>query len=302
MLSILCLFTEVYGKNDCKMEVSVTISTLKDSPGCYQMEITSEHEMQYIMHYINSMSKVDDGVKLSGADLPQINILVYENNKIVDAFGFVCGRLHYDGKQYAVQSYEYDRFVSFLRAVKSNEFKADDNVSYHPSEWAESYIDDAVHIGLVPEWSKIGYKSSITRVEVCQLIDNFLEKNNYSYSDANDNPFKDTADVSVIKLYNKGIINGKSDDEFCPYDFITREEYAKILYNAICNLQNSKMSYDTSNMYNDDNKISRWAKKEIGYLTHMGMFKGDENGNFMPKNHITKEQVIVTILRYTKHK
>lgn len=43
------------------------------------------------------------------------------------------------------------------------------------------------------------------------------------------NPFSDTADESVISLYNYAIINGKNENEFYPYDYITREEFAKIL-------------------------------------------------------------------------
>ena len=43
--------------------------------------------------------------------------------------------------------------------------------------------------------------------------------------------FPDVNFSGVDWLYNLGIIDGKTETEFCPYDLITREEAAKILAN-----------------------------------------------------------------------
>ena len=46
-------------------------------------------------------------------------------------------------------------------------------------------------------------------------------------------PFTDCFDQSVIKAYSLGIVNGKSETEFCPSDLITRQELSKVLVNML---------------------------------------------------------------------
>ena len=102
------------------------------------------------------------------------------------------------------------------------------------------------------------------------------------------------------ELYLQDVINGKSENEFCPYDYITREEFSRILSETY-NILSKSDSYDLSELqYKDKEQISDWAVESIENVTFLGLMQGDENGNFNPKDNITKEQVIVTVLKLDK--
>ena len=98
-------------------------------------------------------------------------------------------------------------------------------------------------------------------------------------------------------LYNAGIIDGKTDTEFCPYDFITREELAKVLSNmyALAGGEKAEQTYEVA--YADSNEISGWAIEYVNKMSALEILKGDEKGKFNPKSNTTKEQVIITLLR-----
>ena len=64
------------------------------------------------------------------------------------------------------------------------------------------------------------------------------------------------------------------------------------------NVLSKSDSYDLLQLqYNDKEQISDWAIESVEAVTALGLMQGDENGSFKPKDNITKEQVIVTLLK-----
>lgn len=51
------------------------------------------------------------------------------------------------------------------------------------------------------------------------------------------------------------------------------------------------------NEYKDVANISSWAKDAVDFCTKRGIFQGDENRYFLPKDNITREEVAVLIER-----
>lgn len=49
------------------------------------------------------------------------------------------------------------------------------------------------------------------------------------------------------------------------------------------------------NMFNDEDKISSWAKDAVTNVATKGIMKGDENGNFRPKDYPTREELAVVV-------
>ncbi|MGM9684210.1 MAG: GH25 family lysozyme [Eubacteriales bacterium] len=47
--------------------------------------------------------------------------------------------------------------------------------------------------------------------------------------------------------------------------------------------------------------VSEWAKDAMDWAVKMGFIKGDENGNLMPKDPITREQFCVVLKRIMQH-
>ena len=252
----------------------------------------------YIVHFLNSFDFIDDGQFASSSDGTYVSINLKTTNELENKFSFADGRrLSIENKQYAVDKNEYQCFINFIYALKTEKIIIDDEITFEPSEWAEKDISKAVNIELVPELNQINYKGKISRLEVCQLVDNFLHKKGIIKTEYKENSFTDTDDESVVNLYNVGVIHGKTALEFKPYDYITREEFAKILsatYHMFDDLSTLKGS---SIFYTDKEKISDWAFDSVNEVSSLKLFIGNDNGEFQPQNNITKEEVIITLLR-----
>ncbi len=267
--------------------------------GNYSYSTNVLTQITYLIHYLNSFNFDDDGIVMNSSDGTYIKLELVKKDSSILSMGFYNGRFQdTTGKQYGVAMNEYNRFRDFIYALKTEKIVLPDEVTFDPSEWAKEEVQEAIDKGLVPEWNQINYTGAITRLEVCQLIDNLLEQRGGSQAERNEIPFTDTTDSSVNNLYCCGIINGKSEQEFCPYDYITREEFAVIL-DRIYNLVGIKLliSEQIKN-YADSSEVSDWAEKSVKRITAIGLMRGDENNVFYPKNNISKEEVIITLLNY----
>lgn len=281
-----------------EISVSVTIYPIKDSEYCYDFDTEDKNEIAYIVHLLNSMNLIDDGKVIRGADLPVVNINITTTDGYTQRVGFVAGRFYDDsGKQYDIDYTEYNRFLNFIYALKTKEIILDDEVTFEASEWAKNDIDTAVKKELVPSFNQINYTGKISRLEVCQLIDNLLANYDIEDAETKDNPFTDTKDKTIINLYNYHIVNGKTENEFFPYDYITREEFAEILSNVYGLLNGEEETAEETTCYVDREEISDWAKDSVDFLGSKGILIGDTNNKFRPKEFITKQEVIISILR-----
>lgn len=81
-----------------------------------------------------------------------------------------------------------------------------------------------------------------------------------------------------------GIIEG-FEGNFEPSGLLTREQMAKILV-----LTSKALSADTDESFADWNDISDWAKEYVGAGKKSGLFKGNTENKFMPKNNLTRAE------------
>lgn len=264
----------------------------------FSYSTASINNIIYISHYLNSFNFVDDGKSISSADGSYVSINLKNKDGSVNKLSFADGqRFSNTNKQYAVDRNEYNRFLDFIYALKTEKIILDNEVTFEPSEWAQEDVEKAIENGLVPSFNQINYKGKINRLEVCQLVDNFLNKKNLINNNSADNPFSDTTDKAIINLFHLGVINGKSDSEFCPYDMITREEFAKILSNTYHYVKSDTTLDSNKISYKDQDKVSDWAVDSVNDMTSLGIFNGNEHNEFEPQKSIIKEEVIVTLLR-----
>lgn len=268
---------------------------LKKSQYMYYSENSSI--ISYILHYINALNLIDDGKNMSGGDLSSGRLLITYANNDIRAVSFFSNRfIDGNGKQYAIDDDDYYKFWDFIYALKTEKVVIDNNINIKPSGWSKESVEKAISNNLVPKWNQVNYIGNITRLEVCQLIENLLNKDGYINAKLELSPFSDTKDKSVTLSRALNIISGKSDTEFCPYDYITREEFSKILSQTY-KLMLKDDSPILTVQYKDKEQISDWAVESVGIVTTLDLMQGDENGKFNPKDNITKEQVIMTLLR-----
>lgn len=101
---------------------------------------------------------------------------------------------------------------------------------------------------------------------------------------------------SIIKLYNKNIISGKSENEFCPNDFITREEFATIAVKAFD-------IYDTSAVSDFiDVAEDAWYAKYVASAKNNEIIAGNPDGSFGVGALITREDMATILFRLAKFK
>lgn len=142
------------------------------------------------------------------------------------------------------------------------------------------------------------HTDKISRIDFCRIADKMLvdtgmidESQNYS------EPFKDTDDDSVARLYSLKVINGTSEDTFSPSGLITREEAATLI-DRIYAIKSTEDKNDIkSDSFEDAKSISSWALESVERMNRIGIFIGMPNGYFQPKDNITFEQSKLALLR-----
>lgn len=98
---------------------------------------------------------------------------------------------------------------------------------------------------------------------------------------------------AVYKAAGKGIVNGYGN-VFKPNDFITRQDAALIIFRAL-SLNEGGTAY-----FADENEISDYAKGAVITLASKGYISGVGNGDFAPKNLLTRAQAAQLIFNALK--
>jgi len=159
------------------------------------------------------------------------------------------------------------------------------------AEWAREAIQYLAAKGLVAGKStgKFCPNDYVTREEGAKIITGAFDLVNKSAS----SNFTDVANnrwsyVYVSSASSLGIINGDGTS-FRPTATMTREEMATILHRVYV-LLDVKISGEAMK-FNDDNKVSSWAKEAVSALSGAGVINGMGDGTFAPKSPVTRAQL-----------
>lgn len=166
------------------------------------------------------------------------------------------------------------------------------------SNWSADYIAEAKDLGFLNGLTDIAYKEPITREKFCQIIYNMLDTAlDIKWQKVSPNPFKDTNDEKVLALYLAGVVNGKGEQNFAPYDYLTREEAATIIVRAVGKfapeMPVTEMYFD----YDDVNDVSDWAACSVQIISNLGFMNGVGDNAFAPQETYTAEQSVTTVVR-----
>jgi len=162
-----------------------------------------------------------------------------------------------------------------------------------PSGWAETEIDE---LKLYDEFRASAfndYKENITRAEFIYLAVRIYELFNGEdiVPDASIS-FNDTDDIYALKGATVGITSGIGDGRFGPKELLTREQLAVLMMNTI-KLGNLDMLPNDGYKFNDENKVSTWAKDMVYLAKANDIINGVGNDTFNPKGSATIQQVLV---------
>lgn len=176
---------------------------------------------------------------------------------------------------------------SFVYSPFSNEVSIGITAFYEKaSSWAEEELNKAYANDLIPDiLMGADMTKPITREEFAELAVRLCEKTiEGNIAPESPNPFTDTTNPQILKAYKLGITTGTSKTTFSPSMLIDREQCATMLYRAIKAIApNADYSIDGVKDFPDQKDISSWAVEGTKYMFKLGIIKGDNNGNFMPK-------------------
>ena len=104
----------------------------------------------------------------------------------------------------------------------------------------------------------------------------------------------DWAKESIIYLAEKGVLNGRGNNEFAPGDSVTKEEFVKIIVEAF--------AFNMDNATADFNDVSkdRWSYKYIASAYNLGIITGESNDYFGASTEISRQDMAVILERVLK--
>jgi hypothetical protein len=146
-----------------------------------------------------------------------------------------------------VSRYEFIKMITGVCGIVNKNANAP-HTDLSKDHWAYIYVASAHEAGLLDIYSKIilNGNAPITREEMAYIGANALVKNgclaalSKSAPDFTDtNKMSDFSPEAVATLCDLGVINGRGDGTFCPKDYATRAESAKIIYNILNIVENN---------------------------------------------------------------
>lgn len=166
-----------------------------------------------------------------------------------------------------------------------------------PSEWAKAEVDKANKNGLTTERVLKDFQNTITREEFCELTILLYEKLSGKTAElVSPNPFKDTDNISVLKAYKLGIVNGTGNGQFSPDKPLNREQMAKMFYYTLQLARPDIAEAKEELSFTDKNTISQWAVQAVKFMYKEKIILGSNN-KFSPQKAASREEAIALVNR-----
>ena len=266
-----------------------------------------KNEIAYLSYLFRVLPVSDEKTEAHMEEKGMLVMLQYADGQSVH-FTVTPDSLLCDNTAYVIPDGAYDHLQGVVKGLNDKTLSVGE-VSFTPSSWADAggrtewdTIHFGIWTGLLPRRVQVNYQAPATRLEVCELLGHMLRVKGAPLPEETETPFTDTDDPDVALLYHMGVIRGKSATAFCPYDALTREEYATILARllGIDTEPDEEMNLsivEAGTGYHDAELISDWAKVNIARMVQLGVMLGYNDGRFGPKDILTKEQTIITMMR-----
>jgi len=127
----------------------------------------------------------------------------------------------------------------------------------------------------------------------------------YRYSNATNEEKSTFEDVDENKYYSapiawaveNGIVTGVGNNKFAPDKEISRQDLATIIARYINKFNINVPDKNEEIKFNDEDKISNYAKDNILLLQTKGIMAGKGNNNFDPKGSSTRAEVATLLMR-----
>ena len=96
-----------------------------------------------------------------------------------------------------------------------------------------------------------------------------------------------------MTAYAAGITTGVTDTTFEPDAYLSREQAATMLARVYSLVENRELSPSYSNLFNDDESISEYARASVYFMSENGIITGVGENMFEPDGTASREQAVV---------
>lgn len=166
---------------------------------------------------------------------------------------------------------------------------------YNPVKWAWNH-DPQIVVGdgnghFMPN-------EPMTRQHACAIIYKYRSEPSYSdTSDIIDLAGSETIApwyyVAVVKLWNEGIIDGYADGTYKPANYITRGQFATMLYAAAGRPSVSGLTHPYTDVTSD-----MYCNSAVLYLYDIGVVSGTSETTFSPERAMLRKEMIQVLFQY----
>ncbi len=164
--------------------------------------------------------------------------------------------------------------------------------------WAEATIGE-MYVAYLVNGKAEGIfdpNSNITRAEFCQilyLMSGQTSDGSESFDDVN---VGDWFTQAVAWAVNNGITMGTTESTFSPYENITREQMATMIY-RYATLMGLDWTISAETEFADRADFAEYANYQINWAADKGIVKGYPDGTFGPKANATRAEAVSMLQR-----
>ena len=187
-----------------------------------------------------------------------------------------------------------DAPIATTQPENSESAKNDDGAIFRDidkTHWAYSAVEALSRKNIISGYE--GYfrpEDAITREESVKLIVSALR---VPVEGSADYPFYDVKETDwfspyIATAFANSIINGIGEHEFGTGKYITRQDFAVIIYNAI--KSKAELSEKEVENFADNNDISDYAIDAVYALKKLEIINGRDNNRFEPVEHISRAE------------
>ena len=167
--------------------------------------------------------------------------------------------------------------------------------------WFEDSVKVMLEKGIMKGVSDTAFEptANVTRAQFVTMLYRIAGRPEAGANTFADVPAGSYYEKAVAWASEKKIVNGYSKDKFAPFDSITREQLATMLYKYAGSPEAKALD---ASAFGDADTVSDYAKAAVGWAVEKGIITGAENKTIAPKQNATRAQVAAMVERYLKLK
>ncbi|MEK5464112.1 endo-1,4-beta-xylanase [Paenibacillus sp. FSL R7-0210] len=246
------------------------------------------------------------GAKITAVDAAALTLLLpYELKSGERAHQLAVYRVLENGKLTVVKDRKYDPasgYVSFKAQELGQYAAATVKLPDHKgSKWAAESVEALAAKGILPLGAEASYETGVlmNRAEFAQLLVDAFDLQAATAAPGFKDVSTDSPYAEAINIAGAlGIVKGRADGLYSPIATLSRQEMA-VMLNRLVQLEQIMLKGDSAavHSFKDLNQLSAEAAGAIEKLRAAGVIQGAQNGNFLPKAQMTKEQAAVVVYR-----